>query len=412
MDPNDRLDKRPFFKGFLAILVMTGGIGLASFAPPASANATPGFEPFMQSAGVWLLNQQRPDGSFPNSVADPPTLTFASVQSPSGLGLLSSWVATEDDDFLDAAVAAGDFLLNGGFRLFPGTGEPEIRTFDPLFFVRLSDATGDPAYADFIQDNFWDPLAAGTYGPDGDWDIADYVAAEISRRASVGRAAAAWDLSLIAAAAEEAGVTDFRAGLAAGAREALGFAPDPDYVLGSRGFDLLGLAGAVWMGALTGQSVTPTAGPWAGLSLKDMAAALIANQAPRGSFLQSSAAFSSPIDVGQTVSQTTSFALLALDAIDSTLYFSQISRGLNSLIEDFQVTGGRISYFHPDADLGTAGDTKPFPYVSAYVLFSVNETRDPEPFEPVPVPIFGAWGLAVLLLMMLSLGWVAVRVRQ
>ena len=408
MNPNERLDKRPFFKGFLAVLVMTGGVGLASVAPPASANATPGFEPFMQAAGNWLLGQQRIDGSFPNSAGDPSTLTFASVQSPSGLGMLSSWVATDDSDFLDSAVNAGDFLLNGGFRLFPGTGEPEIRTFDPLFFVRLSAATGDSDYADFIQDNFWTPLAAGTYGPDGDWGIAEYVAAEINRRSGVGRAAAAWDLSLIAAAAEEAGVTGFRAGLAAGAREALGFAPDPDYVLGSRGFDLLGLAGAVWIGALTGESVTPTAGPWAGLSLAGLANALIAHQAPNGSFLQSSVAFSNPIDAGQTVSQTTSFALLALDAIDSTLYFDQITRGLNSLINEFQVPGGRISYFHPDADLGAAGDTKPFPYVHAYILFSVNETRDPEPFVPVPVPIFGLWGLALLFMAMLSLGWVAV----
>lgn len=408
MNPNDRLDKRPFFKGFLAIFVMTAGMGLASFAPPASANATPGFEPFMQAAGEWLLAQQRPDGSFPNSAGDPPTLTFASVQSPSGLGMLSSWVATDDADFLDAAVAAGDFLLGGGFRLFPITTRPEIRTFDPLFFVRLSAATGNPAYADFIQDNFWTPLAAGTYGPNGDWGIAEYVAAEINRRTTVGRAAAAWDLSLIAAAAEEAGVTGFRAGLAAGAREALGFAPDPDYVLGSRGFDLLGLAGAVWIGALTGESVTPTAGPWAGLSLNGLASALIAHQAPGGSFLQSSDALSNPIDVGQTTSQTTSFALLALDALDSTVYLDQITRGLNSLINEFQTPGGRISYFHPDADLGTAGDTKPFPYVHAYVLFSVNETDpDPEP-DPVPVPIFGLWGLALLLMTMLSLGWVAI----
>ncbi|MGY6555008.1 MAG: hypothetical protein ACXIUM_10880 [Wenzhouxiangella sp.] len=408
MNPNDRLDKRPVFKGFLAACVMFAGLGMASFAPPASASGTPGFEPFMQAAGEWLLGQQRPNGSFPNSAGDPPTLTFASVQSPSGLGMLSSWVATDDPDFLASAIAAGDFLLNGGFRLFPNTGEPEIRTFDPLFFIRLSAATGDPAYADFITDNFWAPLAAGTYGPNGDWDIADYVAAEIARRASVGSAAAAWDLSLIVAAAEEAGVTGFRTALAAGAAQALGFAPDTDYILGSRGFDLLGLAGAVWIGALTGESVTPASGQWAGLSLNGLANALLTFQAQGGSFLQSSAAFSSPVDVGQTTSQNTSFALLALSTLDEQQFFPQIVSGLNSLINDFQTPGGRISYFHPEADLGAAGDTKPFPYVHAYILFSVNETRDPEPFVPVPVPMFGLGGLALLLLTMLSLGWVAI----
>jgi hypothetical protein len=151
-------------------------------------------EAFMQASGEWIEARQRPDGSFPLSEGDPDF--FASIQSPAALGVLGAWVATGEQNFLDSAVAAGDFLINN-FDEFPDN-QPRIRTFDPLFFIRLSDATGDPQYANFIQTNFWDRLASGTYGPTGDWDINDYVASELARRASAGEAIAAWDLSLIA----------------------------------------------------------------------------------------------------------------------------------------------------------------------------------------------------------------------
>lgn len=406
MHPTERLSKRPTCKGFLAVSLMAAGLWLASFGSQAVA-VTPGVEAFMQSSGDWLLAQQRPDGSFPNSVGDPPTLAFASVQSPSGLGMLSAWFATEDPNFLASAVAAGDYLI-ANFDLFPTT-QPRIRTFDPLFFIRLSEATGDPQYADFIQTNFWAPLAAGTYGPAGDWDMADYAASELARRASVGPAAAAWDLAMIAVAAEEAGVTTFNAALAAGARTALESVPDASYVLGSSGFDLLGLAGAVWIGAITGESVTPAAGAWSGLPLASLINVLLDHQAGAGGFLQSSVAFSTPIDVSQTVSQTTAFALFALDAINPTTYFDEITRALNVLINTFQTPSGRIDYYHPSVDPSTVS-AKPFPYLHAYIMLSVQDNRDPDP--PLSVPVLSAWSLVLLLVMMLSLGWFGLATRK
>jgi hypothetical protein len=406
MHPKDQLSKRPVCKGFLMSCLMVAGLWMGTLSN-AAAEPTPGLVEFMQASGQWLLDRQRPDGSFPNSVGDPDVVSFANVQAPSGLGMLSSWYATENQAFLDSAVAAGDYLL-ANFELFPDNS-PRIRSFDPLFFVRLSEASGDPQYATFIQDNFWTPLANGTYGPDGDWDMADYAASELARRAGVGSALAGWDLAMIAVAAEEAGITTFRAALGAGARAALEAAPDPAYVLGTQGYDILGLAGAVWIGAITGESVTPASGPWAGLPLSGLTDALIAHQAGQGGFLQSSQAFSSPIDVAETVSQTTAFALFALDAINPTTYFDEISRGLNVLINTFQTETGRINYFHPEADLGII-DSKPFVYLHAFIMLSVEDTRDPEP--PLAVPVFSAWSLTLLLLMMLSLGWVALGTRK
>ena len=370
------------------------------FAPGAMAQDVDGF---LQASGEWIEARQRPDGSFPLSEGDPDTLFFASVQSPAALGVLGAWVATEDQDFLDSAVAAGDYLI-ANFDQFPST-DPRIRTFDPLFFVRLSDATGDPQYADFIQTNFWDRLTAGTYGPTGDWDINDYVAAELARRASqpqVGVAVAAWDLALIAAAANEAGITSFNSALATGAAMALESAPDGSYSLGSQGFDILGLSGALWIAGITGESVTPASGLWAGLSTTALASRLIDHQSNDGGFLQSTLAFTSPVDPVETVSQVTSFAVLALQSLSETDYFLPITAGLNELVNTFQEPSGRINYYHPLVDLGSVDDPKPFVYLSGYALYAVQDSRDPEtPFKSVPT--LGPWGLMALILLLAGL---------
>ena len=411
MSPQKQPNKRLFFKGFLSMSVMAAAVLLASFGSHAVANQpVPGFTQFMQSSGEWLLSQQRANGSFPTSVGDPETIFNANIQSAAGLGMLSAWFATEDEDFLDSARNAADHLINN-FDMWSGTGgtQPRIRTFDPLFFIRLSAATGDPTYADFIQANFWNPLTAGTYGgPTRMWDIDDYVVSELARRAGPGQVIAAWDLALVAVAAEEAGITAFRSSLAAGAATALGTAPDDAYTLGTVGFDLLGLAGGVWLAAATGQSVTPADGPWAGLTTVQLAQQLIAHQAGSGGVLQSTLALTSPVDEIQTVSQVTAFAVLGLDALDPNAFRNQIRRGLRALIDIFQEPDGRVSYYHPAVDLGSVGDPKPYPYLHAYVMFSVNEGGD-EPPPATAVPMFSAWSLLLLLLLTLSVGWMALR---
>ena len=394
-----------FGKKFLSLPLVALSLTIGVISAPAVAQDVDGF---LQASGEWIEARQRPDGSFPLSEGDPTTLFFASVQSPAALGVLGAWVATEDQDFLDSAVAAGDYLI-ANFDQFPTTA-PRIRTFDPLFFIRLSDATGDSQYADFIQTNFWDPLTAGTYGPTGDWDISGYVASELARRAAQ-PVLAAWDLSLIAAAANEAGITTFNSALAAGAAMALESAPDPTYSLGSTGFDILGLSGAVWMAGITGESVTPASGIWAGLSTSALAQRLIDHQSGDGGFLQSTQAFTSPVDPVETVSQVTSFAVLALQSLSETGYFLQITAGLNELVNTFQEPSGRINYYHPLVDLGAVDDPKPFVYLSGYALYAVQDSRDPEtPFQRVST--LSPWGLGLLILLMASLSWAALISRR
>jgi hypothetical protein len=183
---------------------------------------------------------------------------------------------------------------------------------------------------------------------------------------------------------------------------ALEAAPDPSYSLGSEGFDILGLSGALWIAGITGESVTPTSGVWAGLSTGALADRLIAHQSAAGGFLQSTLAFSSPVDPVQTVSQVTSFAVLALQSLGETEYFFEITAGLNELINTFQEPSGRINYYHPLVDLGSVDDPKPFVYLSGYALYAVQDGRDPDsPFRRVPT--LGPWGLMALILLLAGL---------
>lgn len=388
---------------------------------PAMGNQLQQYEQFIVDAGEWMVSRQLPNGAYPSSDADPSV--FPNVQAISGLATISAYQASCslgacDQAFLDASILTGDYLIGGGFGNFsPNTGFPRIRNFDPLFLVRLSNISGDPQYADFLDTNFWSRLAAGNYGPNNDWNMGDFVDHLISTRAASSAtsngAVAAWDLGLLAAAVSEAGLTQFEPAIIAGTREALGSGSDSSTVLGTSGFDVLGLAGGLWVAAVTGANVAPTTGSWAGAtSNADLAGILIAQQSSEGGFLQSTAAGNDPIDVLNTVSQTTAFAVLALSEFDSEGYFTRISRALNALVDVFQEPSGRVSYYHPDVDLSTVDDPKPFVYAHAFGLYAVSERGDTEPRDPTAVPVMNHFGLLLMLMLLAVFGWKAISLRQ
>ena len=396
---------------------------------PAVAQQLQQYEQFIISSGEWMLARQLPNGAYPYSDADPSV--FPNVQAISGLATLSAYQAClalndcedidfsdpaiEAQDFLDAALLTGDYLINGGFANF-GTGLPNIRNFDPLFLVRLSNVSGDPQYAEFLEDNFWDLLENGTYGPTSDWDMDDFIANMIATRdssAALSGTVAAWDLGFLAAAASEAGITQFDQAIIDGTRTALGFGADSSVVVGVSGFDIMGLAGGIWVAGVTGANVTPTTGTWASTTTNSqLVGILLDHQSSEGAFLQSTASDNNPIDPADTVSQTTAFALLALAEYDSDLYFSRISAALNSLANVFLQPSGRMSYFHPDFDLDGTDDPKPFVYAHAFGLYAVSERGDTPPPPAVGVPVNHPVALLLLLLVLLAVGWKAMALRQ
>lgn len=375
------------------------------------ASANPDYEQAMVDAGSWLLPFQLESGAFPFSESDPSV--FPNVQSAPGLGMLTAYQASCrqgacEQAFLNSAIANANYLMGGGFGNFsPNTGFPRIRAGDPIFFVRLSAQTGDPQYADFIQTNFWQRLADGIYGPQNNWGIEEYVEAELERRgaqAATGKVVAPWDLAMIAWAASEAGITQFNTALANGARTGLTFAADASTVIGSSGYDVVGLAGAVWVGALTGINVVPPSGPWAGVAENNLGLArfLLEFQAENGGFLQSSAAGLPPA-VQNTVTQSTGYAILALDQLRFRGFCGPIDSGLNAIIFQFQEESGRISYFHPSLDLGTVPNPEQFLFTHAYPMIPFFRDRR-ECVTPTPVPVNDWRMLSLLVLLMLALG--------
>lgn len=378
----------------------------SSLSLAGGPSTDPAYQQFMEDGGDWLLPQQHPDGSFPWTSSDPGSV-YINVQAPIGLALVSAWEVTGRSDFLDAAVEVGDYLLANQAQFL--SGQPIFRSYDAYFLERLAAATGDTTYSNHMQTYFWDRIEAGIYGPSDDWDIVDYVASEIARRgsqAATREVVAAWDLALVAVAANESGNTQFNNELMDGVRLALETSPDINYTLGSSGYDVLGLTGAVWAGAVTGQSAAPSAGLWAGTTNnQELAGALLDYQAAEGGFLQSSLALSNPIDPEQTVSQTTAFALLALAELGGSQYFDELNAALDSLIF-FQMGSGQINYYHPNVDLGTVttdGDV----LTHAYALQAFSEIQGiPQPAISVPV-----LGLPGLLILALALGWLGLRAR-
>lgn len=300
----------------------------ALHSDPALAGATD----LMNTAGDWLLARRLPDGRFPWTAGG---AAFPSVQAQPGLALIEGWRVTGRQDFLDAAVVAAQRLITDGFETFPGAGggAPRIRSADPLFFNHLSQATGDPVYSDFIQTHLWDRLAAGTYGPDGNWDIADYVQAELDRRANEGLAVlAAWDLAQVAAAARIAGRGDATLqALLAGAVTALEAAPG--------NYDISGLSWSIAGGSIFDYPMDPQAGLWAGSGgTAGLAATLASYPESNGGFVHLTASLGNP---NQASAQATAFSLFGLSSFDLAGHYDLIRDGLD-FIEGKQLASGQI----------------------------------------------------------------------
>ncbi|MGY6629504.1 MAG: hypothetical protein ACXIUL_00715 [Wenzhouxiangella sp.] len=368
---------------------------LLAMSVPAMANFA-AYQQFMNDGGDWLLGQQNADGSFPWT-ANQPGSNFVNVQAPAGLGMLSVHQITNRPEFLQAAIDVGDYLVANQATHADGT--PIFRSYDPYFFTRLSAQSGDSSYQDLLDSQFWGRIEAGIYGPNGDWGIEDYVAAEIARRANQNNTAvAAWDLALVIVAGSESGWEQFHPALMDGVRLALESTPDTSFALGAAGFDVLALVGGVWAGGVTGMSAVPADGAFAGAATnEDLIGILLSYQSDLGTFLQSSLALDDPIDPELTIAQTTAFGLLALQSYGGSNYFGPIRRALEGLIF-FQEADGFIFNYHPNtdpADVPGSGTA----LAHAYALQAFAETQGTQP-PAVGVPVAnGPW----LWLMMLSL---------
>jgi hypothetical protein len=314
-------------------------VGLAGLGSPGS-----GFI----AAADWLRSQQTSAGCFPWTPGGscPPN-----TQGPSARGLLKAYQHTTSAIYKSAAEATGNYLVPNYPRTFTD-GDPRFATHDPLFLEELSQVTGNSIYANFVQTHFWDKLTAGTYGENNDMDASEFGASVVSARASQRIVELSpWDLSATAIAAHVAGETAHRDALMAQVLAGLNAttASDNDY-------DVIGLAGAVWASAITGYNLDPTSGRYVGYSTTAELAGLLASwqRSSDGAWLWSTTA--DPGDVTNGDLQSTAFAIMALNSVNSTLYHSQVARGA-AFIRSLQQTSGQF-LIYPTASPSANGSVE------------------------------------------------------
>src|SRR5687767_2579678 len=163
-------------------------------------------------AASWLVAQQTATGGFPWTPGD--AGVFANTQGATALGLVRAHGRTAVAGQLAAAIAnancqvAGEACIAGS--TFDGTRH-RFATHDALFLQALAAASGNAAYADFVDQHLWSDLAAGAYGASANLDAAGYANLVLTTRSSQGiRELVPWDLSKLVLAAHGAGETAAR----------------------------------------------------------------------------------------------------------------------------------------------------------------------------------------------------------
>lgn len=301
------------------------GIGIASVTGDAAA---------------WLVSEQLPNGAFPWTPGE--VVAYRNTQGATALGLLRTYERNHDPALLQAAIANGDCQLANCLTGFDwGDGHHRFATHDPLFLGELSAQSGNPAYANFVDAEFWDRLQSGVYGAAADQDLAEYISGVFSARSSIPELVS-WDLSKLAIAAHNAGRASETAALMAAIELSLEMGGPGS---GHTSYDAIGLSGAIWASAETGIDLDPAAGGWAAAnSTADLAAMLALGQVSggpdNGAFSDTSDAIPGPNSDGPN-SQATAYAMLALNAFNATTYATNINAGF-AYLTGLQQGSGQI----------------------------------------------------------------------
>lgn len=304
-----------------------------------------GNELFIETAANYLLAQQVA-GGFPWTAGGG---VFSNTQGTTARGMLLAYLLTQDEAYLNSAIANGNwYLIN--VATYPD-GDPRFDTHTPNFLEQLSAVTGDPQYANFVQTWFWDKLTSGTYGANNDLDAADFGALVVTARAGQGYVALSpWDLSATVIAAHIAGETAIRDALMTyGVLNGLESTTASDYY-----YDVLGLAGAIWASGVTGIDLNPTAGRYAAASsTADLVTELLSLTLTSnpGAWLWSSVA--DDTDPTNADLQATAFAIMALNAYDRATYLDRIAAGAAFIRSLEESSGEFLSY--PTAPPGSIG---------------------------------------------------------
>jgi beta-lactam-binding protein with PASTA domain len=262
-----------------------------------------------------------PDDGDPNSGSDPET--FASV----AMGLAQAYRQTGEPNMLAALQKAKTYLLSK---------TDNFAITDGALAVELDSILGDTACVDYVSTNFYDKLEAGTYYDVVSGAIHDtnsYIQSLRDLDEDIANLAA-WDLGLglYSAYMIGANTTEWIAGVKT----------EIDELDGGHGFDVLGLAGAVFGLAAVGEDYDPQAGQHeAASSLGDLAAILASYQIDTGGFTWHWLYREEGLD---EIVQETVYGLMALNEFDRDGYLTKLWDAGNYLQSIQLVTGGWENY--------------------------------------------------------------------
>ena len=271
----------------------------------------------------------------------------SNIVGPTAFGLVRYYNMTGETTYLNAAIAASDFISN---TTYPTQGEARYSTYDPYFNWQLSLAAVDNTYANRTKTEFFDTLAAGTYG-DADYSTAGWISAVQTARTGTWQNLRSWEFSTIAVTAANIGNTGqaalFNQAILNGLNTLDNTAPDTVYS------DLIGVAGGLRglalnnISSFTAISSSNHSGINGLSSLLDLANYMAGQQNVDGSWNWHSNLVTPGED--DKDSQTTAYSILALEAAADTLgtsaYDDELALGRSWLttMQD-NVTGGFYSY--------------------------------------------------------------------
>jgi hypothetical protein len=305
------------FCAAVALMLAVGGVAQATV---------------IQDGADKIVASQHTDGLWGWPLTVPPTYT--NITGPIGMGLITAHGQTADVDHINSAKAAGDALV--------GLTSDWIGSYNPLFLVELTNATGDNSYLGQAQTGFSE-MQAGTYTRQSvDYDTAGFIQLVQNGRAGTWVNLLPWEFAPLALAASTAGDSTQVALFTQAMKDGIDTldSSDPSTVYS----DTLGLAGGVMGLSWLGEDFDPTSGAFAAASsTADLADILAGFQNANGSWDWHSAA-PSPTS-GDEDLQITAYAILALDAAnDSGQYDTEIALGRSYLIGMQNIDGGWPSY--------------------------------------------------------------------
>ncbi len=326
-------------------------------------------EQALHDGAEWQMTQHNAQGAYPWEVGGP---ISEDTQGTTARGLLVAYDRLRDSRYLDSARKTGDYLVNTPPRRF-ADGDPDIAPLDVLFLEELSLLTGDSKYADFLQTNLWNKLAAGTYGERNDQNCAEW-----AETIPVFEDFAHWTAmepvyrAMPALAAHYAGETAHRDDLLASMNKKLEETGASD-----RDGDLTGIAGAIQASAHTGTNLDPQTGRWAAFnSTQDFVDFLVGYQR-RGGDWPYDTSVQAAFYVGDV--STTSWAIMALKAWDPERYAENIRKGLD-FIKAQQQSNGQI-LTNPGAPANTTAGVE----VHGEALVAIG-TDDCTLYDATPAP--------------------------